>query len=517
MSRYELLHGDCLEKLKGLPDNSVDAVVCDPPAGIAFMGRSWDEDKGGRREWVAWLASIMSECLRVLKPGGHALVWALPRTSHWTATALEDAGFEVKDCVVHIFGSGFPKSHNISKAIDKMKGADRPVIGLHPNPQSTKPKTSMGDGWQPSPMLTAPATPEAAQWEGFGSALKPASEHWWLCRKPLTGTIAANVLEWGTGGINVDACRVGAAGGTKKGTFPNQPSVTAYGNGLNGACEITPINAGRFPPNVLFSHLPECRQVGTKVAQRSLPTTERKGTPSVSAYGDGLNGQSTAKFPETVEAWECADGCAVRQLDEQSGKLASSFRAKRAIDLPAKATYGLNRGDRRPCGFLDSGGASRFFPAFRYQAKASRRERDEGLNAFPTKDAAANMNTRCVTCGRLKLDHAASRCACAVHVPAEQGSREGVKNNHPCVKPLSLMQWLVRLVTPPNGVVLDPFTGSGTTGVAAILEGFRFIGCEREDEYYAIAKARLDNAVAASSEKPEKPGKQGTLFDMEET
>lgn len=216
--------GDALAVLKGLPENSVDAIVTDPPAAVSFMGREWDSDKGGRTQWVGWLSQVMREALRCLKPGGHALVWALPRTSHWTALALEDAGFEIRDCVYHLFGSGFPKSLDISKAIDKMADAEREVIGhvdgrgSYDGSIRTPREKFTGNVWNNGEAggttlapITAPATPEAQQWQGYGTALKPAVECWWLCRKPLSeSSIAANVLRWSTGAINIDACRVGA-------------------------------------------------------------------------------------------------------------------------------------------------------------------------------------------------------------------------------------------------------------------------------------------------------------------
>ena len=213
-----LILGDCLDALRSMSTASVDAIVCDPPAGIAFMGRGWDSDKGGRDQWVAWLSEVMGEALRVVKPGGHALAWALPRTSHWTGWALESAGWVVRDRIAHQFYSGFPKSLDVSKAIDAAAGAEREVVG--PDPMAhmrnkTTPRFNGKDyaggkvyqGAREVP-VTAPATPEAAAWSGWGTALKPAQEDWYLCRAPLSEkTVAANVLRWGVGAIHVDACR----------------------------------------------------------------------------------------------------------------------------------------------------------------------------------------------------------------------------------------------------------------------------------------------------------------------
>jgi len=351
-----LRHGDCLAVLRTLPDASVDSVVTDPPAGIAFMGKAWDEDKGGRRQWIAWMAEVMAEALRVLKPGGHALVWALPRTSHWTATALEDAGFDVRDCIVHCFGSGFPKSHNLDGA-----------------------------------------------WTGWGTALKPASEHWWLVRKPLVGTVAANVERYGTGALNIDASRVVAAKGDEPLRWAQGRGMGFHGSVDNGPCEAL-TSEGRWPPNLLLSHTEDCTEGA------------------------------------------CADDCAVAEMDGQSGVTKSVRSAGRnGTNAPGSSYQLADRKEDLPRGHNDSGGASRFFPVFRYQAKPSR-------------------------------------------------SEKGATNVHPTVKSIGLMDWLIRLVTPPGGVVLDPFLGSGTTGVAAAKGGFGFIGIEREDEYLVIARARIEAA-----------------------
>ena len=211
----ELRLGDCLDVLREIPANSVDAILADPPAGISFMGRSWDSDKGGRDQWVAWLTEVMGECLRVIKPGGHALVWALPRTSHWTGWALESAGWQIRDRIAHQFYSGFPKSLAIDLAIDRHLGRadEREVVGerngTFPRKEGTwsmateRANRTAGDRMECH--VTAPATPEAAAWSGYGTALKPAIEDWWLCRAPLSEkSIAANVLAHGTGALNID-------------------------------------------------------------------------------------------------------------------------------------------------------------------------------------------------------------------------------------------------------------------------------------------------------------------------
>jgi hypothetical protein len=287
-----LINDDCLTALKAMPDNSIDSLVTDPPAGISFMGKDWDKDKGGRDQWVAWMTEVMAECLRVMKPGAHGLVWAIPRTSHWTATALENAGFEVRDVITHHFGSGFPKSLDISKAIDKAAGAKREVVSTRktkdirtkisePNVDN-QPKFAPG-----SPTLymeykeTAPATPEAKQWQGFGTALKPASEHWILVRRPCSEkTVAANVLKWGCGGLNIDASRIEGKPRTTHadGNFQSKTKNTeVYGEfGLGYQC---PEPQGRWPSNALFSHNDDCELVGSK----SCTSNKRKSKGAASS------------------------------------------------------------------------------------------------------------------------------------------------------------------------------------------------------------------------------------------
>jgi DNA modification methylase len=348
MMRTKLINGDCLEELAKLPQCAVDALITDPPAGISFMGKDWDGDKGGAKHWIDWMQSVAAQALRVMKPGAHGLVWAIPRTSHWTATALELAGFEIRDVVTHLFGSGFPKSHNIGKKLD--------------------------------------------DWEGWGTALKPASEHWILIRKPLSEkTVAKNVQRWGVGGINIDSCRVDYADekdakegrSERKTTSKGQFAVMLKDDKFDRS-DRSNIN-GRFPANLVLS------------------------------------------------------GDAPEALDEQSGDLGKSQGGNsQAI---SKNTYSdfKNTKDNKPCGFGDSGGASRFF----YCAKASKKERGEG-------------------------------------------------NSHPTVKPIKLMEYLTTLITPPGGIILDPFMGSGSTALAAKNLGFDFVGIEAEAEYFQIAKGRIE-------------------------
>lgn len=411
-----LLNGDCLQILKTIEGNSIDSLMTDPPAGIKFMGKAWDDDKGGRNEWIAWMTEVMKECMRVLKPGAHGLVWAIPRTSHWTATALEDAGFEVRDVVTHLFGSGFPKSMDISKAIDKQAGAEREVVGkvkktaistADTNDGWSRPSHFNEDGTHKTEMnITAPSTPEAKQWQGWGTALKPASEHWILVRKPCSEkTVASNVLKHGTGGLNIDASRVEGAPLTKE----------------------TPI--GRFPANLVLSHNDDCIEVGMKKIKAIKGGNSKAQQKDI--YGkfnaplDGVDpGYGDADGTETVSAFECTPGCAVAELDKQ-GQTMGVMKSKTIVNP-------IN----------DSGGVSRFF----YCAKASKRDK-------------------------------------------------GADNTHPTVKSTKLMSYLIKLITPPHGIVLDPFMGSGSTGVAAKRDGFRFIGIEQSRGYMEITQKRLGSMI----------------------
>ena len=388
-----IIHDDCFNALNMLDENSIDSLVTDPPAGISFMGKKWDDDRGGRNNWITWMTMIMKKCHRTMKPGAHGLVWAIPRTSHWTAIALENAGFEIRDVVTHLFGSGFPKSLDISKSIDKQAGVDREVVGEREdfvkkrNKNSKRFKNSIQEnihsGMKPEGMgiITAPATDLAKQWDGWGTALKPASEHWILIRKKIINkTVAENVQDYGTGGINIDAYRIGKeilpeikAGQAKIGTFKRTDM-------------LTPERQGRFPANLVLS------------------------------------------------------GDAPEMLDEQSG-------------------------------ILKQGGASRFF----YCAKASKADRNSGLEGMSKKE----VHRYNAGIGRVKTRDAPTLD----------------QNTHPTVKPNKLMKYLITLITPPNGIVLDPFAGSGSTLLAAKQLGFDFIGIEKEKEYYEIIKKRLNEST----------------------
>lgn len=412
MSDARIITGDCVEAMAAMDEASVDAIVTDPPYGLGFMGKEWDDLPPGDQ--------FAAQAFRVLKPGGHLLAFGGTRTYHRLACAIEDAGFEIRDSLVWMYGSGFPKSLDVSKAIDKAAGAEREVTDSIPDRWAGK-----GGVYRRAEQdeadtvnLTAPATPEAAQWEGWGTALKPAWESIVVARKPLTGTVAANVLEHGTGALNVDGCRVKlgeAETGASVYSGATGPGFSMDGERALGAVEVTGNDAGRWPANVVL------------------------------------------------------DEAAAALLDEQSGERGGNFATRGESQDGQIFGYGNDRGDDKR-GYGDNGGASRFF----YVAKASRAEREAGLADFEARNDTAHRRTNLQTADRPHLRGLIKR-----------------RNVHPTVKPISLMRWLVRLVTPPGGLVLDPFTGSGTTGCAAVLEGFDFIGIEREAEYAEIAQARI--------------------------
>lgn len=434
LSRFKgnmgILVGDCLEKMREMDACSVDAIVTDPPYAFGFMGKKWDYELPSVEIW--------KEALRILKPGGHALVFGGPRTYHRMACAVEDAGFEVRDQLQWLFGSGFPKSLDISKAIDKAAGAEREVIsktasaykvkGLSTDNSHDGYKRPSHENWEKDEkgyrmdVVTAPATLEAKTWSGWGTALKPANEPILLARKPLSEkTVAANVLKWNTGGLNIDAGRIEAGnsdlnGGAYRGTRLHNNQMF---KGLDGTGNAYVKPQGRFPANLLL------------------------------------------------------DETAAEMLDAQSGELKSGAPGIRRKNHETTSMAGrLGVTGQTETGFGDTGGASRFF----YVAKASKSERNRGLEGMPEREGPGS-----------KRSTPAEGRASALGAPRA--------NHHPTVKPIKLMSYLIRLITPPGGLVLDPFAGSGSTGVAALKDGFRFIGIEREAEYAEIAQKRLDNAV----------------------
>lgn len=758
-SRWAIVLGSSPKPLKYVKDNTIDSLVTDPPAGIAFMGKEWDRPDGisgsfgqdvsdtisARNAFVSSLTSILKEAFRVLKPGGHALIWALPRTSHWTGLAVEDAGFEIRDAVQHVFGclssdteviadgkwipytqvqigqnalcfdlktgtyrwdtinevltydycdtafrivsdstdqivsknhrciveqdgetvfrlaeslarerqarvpvledlqgllktlpmphkgtgstqallreevpvhlsktksvsektspslrnlqekvqssrgpgnrktaqtegsgtsqtprsltqlqeqsnavpiqlgsqevrstrftkttvariepiyyegkvwclrvptgafvarrngkvfvtgnNGFPKSMNIGKAIDKVKCKKRKVIGVDPERagrlvnQTGKYRTK--SGWSAgnrSANITAPASREAALFDGWGTALKPASEVWILARKPLDGTVAKNVLEWGTGGINIDGCRISTqdnlnggaySGGERpksamglKGEAGGTSSMLEEGGGrLDPSKYKQP--SGRWPANFLLSHHPDCELVGVKkVKAKQLTAGKRTVKWGVGEGGCSYKKGTGAKFAtpdgkDVAPIWNCVEGCPVRMMDEQSGCLKSGAMQLGQPRKKSKGKGGYHGGmpdTASTVSYLgDSGGASRFF----YQAKPSTREKNAGCKGLFWREKKGHL----------------IRISKKKYKKLKKAGEKVLRGNvHPTIKGVQLMRYLCRMITPLGGVVLDMFNGSGTTGCAAVQEGFRYIGIEREKAYKVIASKRI--------------------------
>lgn len=388
MRTFELNHGEVLDRLPELADCSIDACVTDPPYELGFMGKKWDSSG------IANSVDLWREVLRVLKPGAYLLAFGATRTYHRMACAVEDAGFEIRDSLHWIYGSGFPKSLDVSKAMDKAAGVTREVVGHRYQPDirggSFQNRQRNGKSGNVPIADSIPSTDAAKQWDGWGTALKPSHEPIVLARKPLQEpTVAANVLAHGTGALNINGCRVDYTGKTDPRTFggswkTGKAARNVYEGGYAGK-ELGVSQTGRWPGNVIFDQ--------DAAAELDLQSGDRKA-------GGSLNGSEPSR--------------------------------------PAKNVYGEYADRRLWESYEDEGGASRFF----YCAKASTSERGEG-------------------------------------------------NNHPTVKPVDLMQYLCRLVTPPEGLILDPFLGSGTTGIAALREGFRFVGIDREAEYIEIARRRI--------------------------
>lgn len=391
MTKINLFLGNCLDVLKTFQDNSFDAIVTDPPYGLSFMGKKWDYDVPSVEIW--------EECLRVLKPGGHLLAFAGTRTQHRMAARIEDAGFEIRDMIAWVYGSGFPKSHDVSKAIDKAAGAERDVIG---------PPTAGGKGQGNAygAITRSPATAPATAWQGWGTALKPALEPITVARKPLVGTVAENVLAHGTGGINVDASRVEAEKTTGWGGNPSN----GYSGRLNQDLNARPVQ-GRWPANLIH---------------------------------DGSD-DVVGLFPETGKS----------SGRPRFNKKPSTFNV--SIKYPSM-------------GVSDNGGsAARFF----YCAKASKSDRNDGLKDMPMQDV--------------------HRYNAGIGEGKDPDAPSKGQNHHPTVKPTDLMCYLVTLVTPPNGHVLDPFMGSGSTGKACVQKGLTFTGIEMDKDYLEIARRRIEH------------------------
>lgn len=437
---------DCRDVLPHI--GPVDAVVTDPPYGLRFMGKAWDYDVPDADLWRL----VLEAC----KPGAHLLSFAGTRTQHRMAVNIEDAGFEIRDMIAWVYGSGFPKSLDVSKAIDKAEGAERDVVGF--DAEKAKQQTravgtaAYGDYAGNAGAITAPATDAAKQWVGWGTALKPALEPITVARKPFRVPVAANVLEYGTGAINIDGCRIESGGthGSARSAGQGAGHGAHEGHGKYhgvGGVVMPPHPAGRWPSNLCHDGSDEV--VGlfpvtgpSKAANRGLQHSGRHG-------GLADVGGNIKEGTDTV-----------RGHDDAGGSAARFFKCCPMDD--------------------DEADVKRLV----YCAKASKEDRDEGLQEQTDRILARSCQAQAEAARGNVVDQAGG---------AFNAARIR-KNNHPTVKPTELMRYLCRLVTPPGGVILDPFMGSGSTGKAAILEGFRFIGVERDEEFCKIAVARIKAA-----------------------
>lgn len=427
---------DNREALKELPDNSVDSVVTDPPYGLSFMNKKWDYDVPSVEFW--------KEVYRVLKPGGHILSFGGTRTYHRMVVNIEDAGFEIRDQIQYIYGSGFPKSLNIGKAVDKI-------------------------------------TKGSSEYEGWGSALKPAVEPIVLARKPLSEkSIAENVMRWRTGGLNIDGCRIGyEAGSHPKDLYGESYMKSGHGKANNDLQNISGkersgvyVNdTGRFPANVILECC--CDEVikGESHFKMRNKLNGEDICKDATSYKIGA-GVPNYDYNDKGDIHTNPD-CPCYIMDEQSG--VSKSTKMRTGDRESLSFFGPKRERaERIENFGDGGGASRFF----YRAKVSKKERNLGLDDFEDKKLCqggynsdwSSDKENDIGLNKIKIH----------------------KNNHPTVKPINLLTYLCRLITPERGIILDPFMGSGSTGVAALLEGFDFIGIELEKDYYNIAKRRIE-------------------------
>jgi len=545
IGEYTLYLGDALEILLTLPDASFARCLTDPPYGLEFMGKEWDKLDGdawrtgggfsqpgiGERTtpWVSfgsgdtanatcslcggrmrgarkcvcpvpewhvkgkplqaagvdsrqaqsrkmqsWHYAWAVEVLRLLKPGAPLLAFGGTRTFHRLTCALEDAGFEIRDCLIFLYGSGFPKSLDVSKAIDKAAGTERQKVAGG----GVGTDLRYGGGFTPSVHRSdIPITDAARQWSGWGTALKPAWEPIILAMKPLDGTFAENALKHGVAGLNIDGGRIEAEPWTRIGERDDMRGGN-FGSGSgkkiligDGIAHSHP--SGRWPANVILSHTEDCELVGMTEGYRDAGGGRNK---LWSHYRDGKESTASAEhkvIPEARELWNCTPDCPVRMLDEQSGELGESKGGWSGCGARDRG-YGMKaRPEVRGLGFGDSGGASRFF----YAAKADRSEREEGLRGF-------------IPCAKCKDKNSLT------HIDEKGRTVNCVRNDHPTVKPLPIMEYLLRLTNMPGlAPVIDPFMGSGTTLVAAARLGIPAVGIEREERSFEIACQQVEYAV----------------------
>lgn len=436
MKLNEVYKADVFDKLPEFDNNSIEAVVTDPPYNLKFMGKSWD-DKGGPKEFQEWNERWASIAYDKLKPGGYMIVFSGTKTYHRMVSGVEDAGFEIKDMIEWMYGTGFPKSYNIGKNI------------------------------------------KSDNWQGWGTALKPAHEPLILVQKPREGTYCNNIKKYACGGLNIDECRAKTNDSLNGGATNSENAVVDEGDfnrpWMHNEEKIKEHqekmkkkvkhaeSLGRFPANLILSHHPDCEYQGSKRIE-SGPSPDQASNAKAKSKYRPEQGDYQAQGPlyadedgkETVEDWDCIPSCPVRAMNEQSGELHPSGNKNKNLTEEGDSVFGIGiHGISQTTDYKDKGGAARYFNQFHF--------RDEDFFKYTAK---ASKSER--TCDG------------------------NVDNDHPTVKPLELMKWLIRLITPSEGIVVDPFCGSGTTLIAAYEQDFNFIGIDRDERAVEIAKKRLE-------------------------
>ena len=544
--------GDCIDVMAAMPAESVDAVCTDPPYALTFMGRGWDAY--GPAEFQAWCEQWATEALRVLKPGGHLLAFGGTRTFHRLTSGLEDAGFEIRDCLSWLYGSGFPKSLDVSKAIDKAAGAEREVVGKNPNGRHVEPLRFNGQNARPNlvgvlPDITAPATEAAAAWQGWGTALKPGWEPIVLARKPLAGTVAANVQAHGTGALNIDGCRIG----TEVIEVGHTASAGEHrdrweGNHRTGE---TSTHVGRWPANVVLDEAaahaldqqagdrptgklePHHRLRASENRAMSGPNQERNPRQS---FGGDTGGPS--RFFKVVKEDEClslpgnastADGSSSPPRSPEGSapsdavtppspvvEPVSSYPERSTTGTESASSASVASGTQTTPNTVPASSPVRLpdehipTPSPASSAGSSARTATTTTTASPSPSvgSAADATFASTPPPVLGVDAPGTSRTfyTAKASTAERNNGHGPANTHPTVKPVDLMRWCIRLVTPPGGLVLDPFAGSGSCGHAALLEGRRYLGIELSDGYADAARDRIGAAHRAAVDAANQSG-----------
>jgi DNA modification methylase len=539
MATITLKQGDVIEQLKTLNDESVDAIITDPPYNLSFMGKKWDS-KGGPLGFQQWCAEWGSECLRVLRKGGFIFSFGGTRTYHRMTSGLEDAGFIIKDCFSWNYGSGFPKSQNTAKAIDKKLGVEPTILGRNPNSRekSDKDNTLFESGTVgKTAYITEPTSELAQRWKGYGSAsIKPAWEPIILAQKPFKGTIINNVIENGVGVVNIDACRIShnepvkttqRKGRDSAGVFDSD--ACGYDNSKNTMASASP--SGRFPANVLLSHHPSCVRVGEKSIKNNSGSVSgnepsHAGNENANCYGEYQRIPSPKygddKGYEIIEDWVCEPNCPIDMMNTQSGDTSSTRigNPKDAIKKVGNKLFGGVEQKEQSVShdYRDSGGASRFFhqpqwdchddcpihlldkqaPKVGNLYQAKRTVPDKGGSGLSWTNGGKATGTANDPTGVFDGLGGASRFFYHAKVSKRERTCNGeVDNKHPTLKPIALMEYLIKFACPTadamgrQPVIMDCFLGSGSTAVAANRLNVDCIGIEYREEALETAYNRL--------------------------